>query len=111
MRTLGSAMSRPQPIGDGSRVQLRATFETVADRYHQARPDYPPELFDALIELTGLRAGARVLEVGCGTGKATVPLAQRAFVITCVELGTDLATVARRNLGDPRASRRRRCAV
>jgi SAM-dependent methyltransferase len=40
------------------------------------------------------------LEVGCGTGKATVPLAQNGFAITAVELGAKLAAVARRNLAE-----------
>jgi SAM-dependent methyltransferase len=86
------------PIDDKSREALRATFESVADDYHQARPDYPPALLEALIDLAGLSSGDRLLEVGCGTGKATVPLARRGFAITAVELGAALAAVARRNL-------------
>jgi len=39
-----------------------------------------------------------VLEIGCGTGQATVPLAERGYRIVAVELGTDMAAVARRNL-------------
>ncbi|MDE3189584.1 MAG: class I SAM-dependent methyltransferase [Acidobacteriota bacterium] len=76
----------------------RATFDAVAERYHRARPDYPDELLDDLVETAGLLPGARVLEVGCGTGKATVPLAQRGLALTCVELGASLAAVAERNL-------------
>lgn len=40
-----------------------------------------------------------MLEVGCGTGKATVGLAERGLEVVCVELGAALAAVARRNLG------------
>lgn len=39
-----------------------------------------------------------MLEIGCGTGKATLPMLERGFEIVCVELGADLARVARRNL-------------
>src|SRR5262249_28977835 len=42
--------------------------------------------------------GAAVLEIGCGTGQATGPLARRGCRLTCVELGGCLAAVARRNL-------------
>jgi len=80
------------------RDRLKVTFDTVADRYHQARPAYPEQLYDALISLAGLRPGARLLEVGCGTGKATLPLAERGFAITCLEPGAHLAQAARRNL-------------
>ena len=80
------------------RERLRRTFNSAADRYHQARPDYPAELFDELVLMAGLRPGDRLLEVGCGTGKATAALARRGFAITCVELGPRLAEQARRNL-------------
>jgi len=80
------------------RDRLKATFDTVADRYHQARPDYPDELYAALISATGLRPGDRVLEVGSATGKATIPLAERGLAITCLEPGPRLAATARGNL-------------
>jgi SAM-dependent methyltransferase len=80
------------------RTRLKTTFDSAADRYQNARPEYPGPLYDALIELAGLRAGDRLLEVGCATGKATMPLARRGFAITCVELGPGLAAAARRNL-------------
>jgi len=80
------------------RDRLKVTFDTVADRYHQARPDYPGELYTELISATGLRSGDRLLEVGCGTGKATIPLAKRGLAITCLEPGPRLAATARRNL-------------
>ena len=39
-----------------------------------------------------------MLEIGCGTGQATQPLAERKFQITAIELGPNLAAVARRKL-------------
>jgi SAM-dependent methyltransferase len=83
---------------DRAREPLRQTFDSAAERYDAARPDYPHELFDDLVELAELRPGARLLEVGCGTGKATRPLLTRGFSVVCVELGAQLAEQARRNL-------------
>ena len=80
------------------RERLRTTFNSAASLYQQARPEYPAELYDELVRLARLRPGDRLLEVGCGTGKATIPLARRGFPITCVEIGADLAAEARRNL-------------
>jgi SAM-dependent methyltransferase len=80
------------------REQLRQTFDEAAERYDRARPEYPEVLFDDLVTLTGLAPGDRLIEVGCATGKATGPMARRGFRITCVELGTELAAVARQNL-------------
>jgi SAM-dependent methyltransferase len=80
------------------REQLRAIFDEAAELYDRARPGYPPQLFEDLAELAGLQPGARVLEIGPGTGQATLPLAERGYAITAVELGPDLAAVARRKL-------------
>jgi SAM-dependent methyltransferase len=83
---------------DGERERLRVTFNSAAESYQQARPDYPGELFDDLATAAGLSPGARLLEVGCATGKATLPLVRCGFTVTCVEPGPDLAAAARRNL-------------
>jgi SAM-dependent methyltransferase len=79
---------------------LRATFEEVPDLYDRARPTYPDELFDDLTSLARLEPDARILELGPGTGKATLPLARRGFEVVGVELGEGLANVARRNLAE-----------
>jgi SAM-dependent methyltransferase len=84
---------------ESERRRLRKTFNEDADLYDRARPGYPPRLFDDLAAPpAGIGAGSRVLEIGCGTGQATVPLAERGCRITAVELGAGMAAVARRNL-------------
>lgn len=85
-------------MSEQPREVLRATFEQVPELYQRARPSYPPQIFDDLVALAQLRDCARILEIGCGTGQATVPLAQRGFAVTCVELGERLAAAARRNV-------------
>jgi predicted O-methyltransferase YrrM len=77
---------------------LRTTFEQLAELYDRARPTYPPQIFDDLGVIAQLSLSARVLEIGCGTGQGTLPLAQRGYAVTCVELGQQLAAVAQRNL-------------
>jgi SAM-dependent methyltransferase len=85
-------------ISDEERERLRQTFDQTADSYQRSRPDYPAELFDDLITAAALAPGDRLLEVGCATGKATIPLARRGFPVTCIELGGSLAAAARCNL-------------
>ncbi len=85
------------------RVLLSRTFDEDAELYDRARPGYPPELFDDLIEVAGVGPGCRVLEVGAGTGKATLPLAGLGCRITAVEMGAGMAAVARRNLAGSEA--------
>ena len=61
---------------------LRTTCDEAAELYDRARPTYPDALFDDLIELATLKARSRVIEIGCGTGKATLPLAGRGLRVT-----------------------------
>lgn len=77
---------------------LRHTFDSAAEGYDAARPSYPPRLFDDLVDLAAIEPGDRLLEIGCGTGKATRPLLERGFSVVCVELGAGLAEQARRKL-------------
>lgn len=83
---------------ESRRVRLSRTFDEDAELYDRVRPGYPAELYDDLAELAVAGPGRRVLEVGCGTGQATVPLAARGCRITAVEAGPSMAAVARRNL-------------
>lgn len=80
------------------RRQLRQTFDSAAENYQQARPEYPEELYDMLVETAGLRVGDRLLEIGCATGKATIPLARQGFQITGIDIGARLVAAARHNL-------------
>jgi SAM-dependent methyltransferase len=82
------------------RRTLAQTFDTVAELYDRARPSYPAALFDDLAELAELEAGARVLEIGPGTGQATRTLVDRGYRVTALEPGAALAAVARRNVPD-----------
>jgi SAM-dependent methyltransferase len=81
-----------------NRIRLRAGFDRVAPLYDRIRPGYPPALFDDLTELAGIGPGCRVLEIGCGTGQATVELARRGCDVLAVELGARLAAVAAERL-------------
>ncbi|MPZ81561.1 MAG: methyltransferase domain-containing protein [Actinophytocola sp.] len=76
------------------RERLRTTFGEDAERYDRRRPGYPAELFGELT--AGPRS--RVLEIGCGTGQATLPLARLGCAVIAVELSEDMATIARRHL-------------
>lgn len=74
---------------DRSRAE---SFGTVAELYDRARPSYPPALVDALLEGGGVQ---RVLDVGCGTGIASVPLLARGCTVLGVEVDARMAELAR----------------
>ncbi|RKR86020.1 methyltransferase family protein [Micromonospora pisi] len=83
---------------DTNREILRTTFGQDAELYDQCRPTYPPQLFTDLATLADLGPHARVLEIGCGTGQATLPLAQLGCHVVAMDLSPDMAAIARRNL-------------
>ncbi|MFJ9415458.1 class I SAM-dependent methyltransferase [Streptomyces sp. NPDC101227] len=75
------------------------SFDAVAAQYAASRPGYPPELFDAIEERSGRSLeGARVLDVGAGTGIATRLLAARGAEVTAVEPGPGMAAQLRADL-------------
>jgi SAM-dependent methyltransferase len=69
--------------------ELARTFDGVAARYD--RPGYPSRVFEVLVERCGLGPGCRVLEIGPGTGQATLPMLDAGAEITAVEPGAALA--------------------
>ena len=82
----------------GTREQLRVTFDRVAESYDRNRPSYPAELFNDVIRISGVNADSRLLEIGCGTGHATEAFAARGLRIHAIELGENMAALARHRL-------------
>ena len=74
------------------------SFDAVADLYDAFRPATPPDVVAAIIGSARLRPGSRVLEIGCGSGQLSVPLAAHGVDLTAIELGSNLAALARHNL-------------
>lgn len=74
------------------------TFDEVAQLYDLARPSYPAALVEDVIALAGLSSSATILEIGSGTGKATILFAKKGYAIHCLEPGRNLAAVAAKNL-------------
>jgi Methyltransferase domain len=75
-----------------------SVFNDVAGDYDRHRPSYPDQLIDRVCEAAGLRAGAAVLEIGCGTGQLTRSLLARGLQVTAVEPGQQLIARARDQL-------------
>ncbi|CCK28377.1 UbiE/COQ5 methyltransferase [Streptomyces davaonensis JCM 4913] len=73
------------------------SFNAAAAQYAANRPSYPPALLDAVEELAGRPlAGARVVDIGAGTGIATALLHARGADVIAVEPGEGMAAQFRR---------------
>jgi SAM-dependent methyltransferase len=69
----------------------------VADLYDDARPSYPQPVVEDVIAFAAVAPPERLLEVGAGTGKATVLFAARGFGVLGIEPSPEMAALARRN--------------
>jgi SAM-dependent methyltransferase len=79
----------------------RLSFGSAAELYDRRRPSYPSRLIDDVIELaSGPASDLRALEVGAGTGKATILFAARGVSIDAIEPSAEMAAYARAHLTD-----------
>lgn len=69
----------------------------MAKLYDEARPSYPDALVEDVIAFAAIEPPERILEVGAGTGKATVMFAARGFGVLAIEPSPEMAALARRN--------------
>ncbi len=76
------------------------SFNGVAPAYDCYRRRYPVEVVEALVALARIEPGSRVLEIGPGTGQLTRSLLERGAKVMAIELGPELAALAKANLAD-----------
>jgi SAM-dependent methyltransferase len=78
-------------MSSGDHRERGKLFNDVPALYEQVRPSYPDVLFADLAAVRGVDAYSSILEVGCGTGQATRPLAQLGCDVTAIEPGVEMA--------------------
>ncbi|ASO20981.1 SAM-dependent methyltransferase [Actinoalloteichus hoggarensis] len=72
----------------------------VADYYQRYRRGYPDEVIDALTAVFGLTGDDVVLDLGCGTGQLTLPLAARVRSVIGMDPEPDMLLAGRRAAAD-----------
>jgi SAM-dependent methyltransferase len=77
-------------------IRHGALFDAAAREYDHHRPAYPDEAISDIVWLSKIGPASRLLEIGCGTGKATVQFASRGFAIDCIDPGRNLVAFARK---------------
>jgi SAM-dependent methyltransferase len=82
---------------------LAEQFGSVADAYEHGRPEYTPAAIGALAAELRIAPGARVLDLGAGTGKLTAALLDAGFDVTAVEPQASLREVLAAKVGADRA--------
>jgi trans-aconitate methyltransferase len=67
----------------------------VAGFYHQYRRGYPPAVIDTLTGAFGLTSSDVVIDLGCGTGQLTLPIARRVHAVAGMDPEPDMLARAR----------------
>ena len=76
-----------------NRKELGGTFDTEASKYDKMRPGYADDLFKAIFEYVKIGEGSRVVEVGSGSGQATLPVLKTGCQLTAVEYGENFSRI------------------
>lgn len=76
---------------------MTADYSKLAEGYEEHRVGYSAELYAILAE-HGLKPGAKILDVACGTGLASEPLAKNGAQITGVDTSEAMLEFARARL-------------
>ena len=87
---------------DEAKRERRLSFDRNANGYAEGRPPYPERVYAFMEEIGALGPGKRILEIGPGTGQATVELLARGATVDAIELGANLAAQLRTRLPDER---------
>ena len=72
------------------------TFDTVAETYEKMRPRYPSELYNDIFKLVQLNSSCNAVEVGIGSGQATLPILETGCNVTAVEYGKNFTELCLR---------------
>ena len=70
-------------------------FDAWAGEYDRFRPGYPDELFTTIAQRLLLPKQPRVVDLGAGTGRATLAMAELGWRVTAVEPGKAMLDVLR----------------
>lgn len=77
-------------------MDLRYKFDEDVDNYDKWRPKYTTALFNEIICRSSLGRGKEALEIGIGTGQATLPILLSGCKVTAIDIGERLVEYSRR---------------
>ena len=67
------------------------TFDTAVSNYDKMRPGYVDEIYQAIFKYVPIDENSNVVEVGSGSGQATLPVLKTGCKLTAVEYGENFS--------------------
>lgn len=83
-----------------SEMDRARAFEAWAGEYDRFRPGYPDQLFDEIRAKLGLSERPQVVDLGAGTGRASLAMAELGWRVTAIEPGRGMLDLLRKNATD-----------
>jgi len=75
-------------------------FDTIAETYERMRPGYPDELYDDIFKMITIDESCNAVEIGIGSGQATLPILKTGCKVTAVEYGKNFTELCRQKFKD-----------
>ncbi|GMQ57211.1 hypothetical protein AN1V17_16060 [Vallitalea sediminicola] len=75
---------------------LEWTFNTVYKEYDKWRPTYVGELYKDIFAYKEINSSSKAVEIGIGTGQASLPILDTGCFLTAVEYGAELSIYAKK---------------
>jgi ubiquinone/menaquinone biosynthesis C-methylase UbiE len=86
-------------VFSGETRRQAAAFDAIGERYDDVFPHKSGQIIATQWMIDRLSPGARVLDVGCGTGVPTAGmLAESTLEVVGIDVSTEMLTLARRNV-------------
>ena len=87
---------------EDNRKELGETFDTTVSLYEKMRPGYVDDLYKAIFEYVKIDGSSHVIEVGSGSGQATLPVLRTGCELTAVEYGENFSKLLKEKFKDYR---------
>lgn len=75
-----------------------ASFDIFANNYDDVRPGYPSQMYEDIQKICAVSEKSNLLEIGAGSGIATVELAKFGCRIVGIEPGANLVNIAQKKV-------------
>ena len=85
-------------LGDRHMASIKGlewTFDTVVSAYEKLRPGYVDELYQSIFNYIPINNSSYVVEIGIGSGQASLPILQTGCKFTAVEYGANFSELCR----------------
>ena len=83
-----------------NRNELGATFDTKVSLYEKMRPGYVDDLYKAIFGYVKIDENSCAVEVGSGSGQATLPVLKTGCEVTAVEYGENFSELLKDKFKD-----------